>query len=1165
MWSLDHLSSSNVSKKEVEKESLYTSLHKQVLSLHEEIADPEADAERLDSLLDKEPIPELFYTELQRLVSSNNDAYTNKLLSALLTNTNFKNLASSWSVPTRTQFCYKTFVITGIHEEFYTALVWKLSPEQKLNGLDAYLPEYTKHRNINGRAFLIKHVLDIQWNRTEPVLKEKINDVIEALWKDYFLWFPPDQLDFAECINKHFWFFSELKDKEWGGLYFTAYDVLFSHLYGFWRKDSRISRSEDTWFIELYRTGKLVLNIEEIASHPIHHSLASARTLIFIMDNIIPPTTAVETKNIIINKQFAMMPSVSDKALLVVHGRVAIDNADPERTDDIIEHIMDNASTPLLIDRINKSKDAILNNSAIKESVINNIQKRRAPKDMPEISKQTWLELEIPEKKWLLSVEQYSKLERASRVEYITSLPNRHAIDVTDFNWNIVRIIEYIEAENDPDFREILFRNFQDKYLLYSNEEGWFDIARLKFFEDYIINKIDFYMSEHTDFILYIFANHESADSHYQSKIKIIEYLSIKEKISDQEYETLSYCIKSVISKWCKENDIVNLVALSDRENKSKTTVSPDSGYSEFLVFFNKLAHTLDFKIPTIDKDLKDYCKESTGSIWNLLDLVWSQANYERNKIHIKEYYKKHVPSRKDIQALLYFDKSDEEYNDILIQRLKDHFSQWFDWIWDKADRKILDTSQRDAIEKSLLWDADSQQEIRSTFEVDKKILFLLYCNTFDILVDPRIFMKFDATQQNTIERDSNVIIEFLKWVDVDSLERYKKFGIESLQSIIDMLIFYMQDNNDAIRRMATQKATQTPGQYRSPALFERSLEKEDYGWENTMINVWGANNAHTLDKVENIDNQNLPEWASPAQERYYYLVQEAIQHMSTKTVKVSKTGQSRHSKLQETKQWIEFNQAIENKIELYLLFVEKLQKYATATLYQFLEDNSPEPGMSEIRKKSIKEYLAWDRFTWSTLYTQKSDRLLAWFEADTLGVAKTIDWETSIHLNISGIVESIENNAWNETKSDFDALADVFLHEFIHVVDHSFKWDYEWMFDNTNFRWVELEEVLTEVFATYLEILGNEKEMTSIMQKALKKWMNNISFIQFLNEGYEDWSDDAALIEFFEFARESWKLWNAMELYVEWDLSWFRLLIDTVYAWRIPPKTWKDIIPEDK
>jgi hypothetical protein len=43
----------------------------------------------------------------------------------------------------------------------------------------------------------------------------------------------------------------------------------------------------------------------------------------------------------------------------------------------------------------------------------------------------------------------------------------------------------------------------------------------------------------------------------------------------------------------------------------------------------------------------------------------------------------------------------------------------------------------------------------------------------------------------------------------------------------------------------------------------------------------------------------------------------------------------------------------------MYRIFVEKLQKYATATLYQFLEINSPEPGMSLQTKNAIKEYCA--------------------------------------------------------------------------------------------------------------------------------------------------------------------------------------------------------------
>jgi hypothetical protein len=38
-----------------------------------------------------------------------------------------------------------------------------------------------------------------------------------------------------------------------------------------------------------------------------------------------------------------------------------------------------------------------------------------------------------------------------------------------------------------------------------------------------------------------------------------------------------------------------------------------------------------------------------------------------------------------------------------------------------------------------------------------------------------------------------------------------------------------MKDNNDAIRRIAIKKATQSPSYYKSPSLFDDSLHIEDY------------------------------------------------------------------------------------------------------------------------------------------------------------------------------------------------------------------------------------------------------------------------------------------------------------------------------------------------
>jgi ssRNA-specific RNase YbeY (16S rRNA maturation enzyme) len=248
----------------------------------------------------------------------------------------------------------------------------------------------------------------------------------------------------------------------------------------------------------------------------------------------------------------------------------------------------------------------------------------------------------------------------------------------------------------------------------------------------------------------------------------------------------------------------------------------------------------------------------------------------------------------------------------------------------------------------------------------------------------------------------------------------------------------------------------------------------------------------------------------------------------------------------------------LQDSIDEITFFVEKLQKYAMAELYMFMR----EQNCSDEFIQEVTEYFDSDKFTGVVLFTNQPERRTSWYSSWALWTASVKNWNSSIALNLSLISESLWNESKNESKSLYDAITDVYLHEFFHIVDYSKKWDQEDDFDKVKFNEVSLEEVMTEICSTYLEWLWNEKELKDITKLWERKWINSISFLQFLNEWYEVWSDNYELLEFFEGARKEWKLWYMLEILVNWSIDDCKKLIDEVFKHSDPKKTWRDIIP---
>ena len=1101
--------------------------------LSKEIVHPEDDAAALDKYISWNMPNENFYITLKEIFQRSGWLYTDKVLLALVSEENFRKFLNTWSHSNKTLCCYKITEILGVNETMYTILVSNQTKEQKLSSIDLYLDAYRKSgANIHGRSFLLKHTVDIESDSVEPVLKEKINSIVWTLWFDYFRWFPSTQLEFAKVINKNFIFW-------WVNPYSTnyydenTYDVLFGNVFYSKWDDKWVRLHAETSFRKLYTDKTLSLTYENILKNTY-----SVETLCLILTFLTPTSTLTQKQDIVVH-QFNKKQSDNEyKALLLLH----LWNASLDIPYEVVELIYTRTQIDFLLEWMQENETYIKNNIDIAKKILQNRSKN-------EITKLNalfpWLALNVPQNYILKSVEEYNALDIDQKKIYLATLPHRTVTQWNEFSENIFRINEYILHETNQEIRNLLFADFQEKYLDCMPRT-------LSFFDHHIASNIMIYL-DHKDYLYYVFKHQPLAKNYSETKSALTNIM--KETIkTDMDYQLIYYAVEYFLEEGVNEIDISSLNSLSKFETLNhKTSLLLNN--KRFIVQFNALAHKTDFKIlPIYIEDITLFLDVDMRWV-DLLHIIWSKDNYYKNKEAIKNFFRN--PSQDILCTLLRFDKDDIDYNEALLSVIGSDFTSNLPPFWKKQDRIFLDTWKQYALEKVLLQDASSQQEKRDNMDKKWRLLFLQYCNIFWILVDPRIFMKFDATQVNKIETDNEVILKFLEWVDVDHLERYTKFGIESLQQIINMLVYYMKDNNDAIRRIAIKKATQAPSYYKPPSLFDDSLHIEDYWGKNTLNKVAWAQNAHTTNKIEHIDKQKFSEGATLDEAKQYQLTQVAIEHMSTKLVVKHKMKE-----IPSWKEGVNYDQSIEDKSEMYRVFVEKLQKYATATFYQFLEVNSPEPGMSQQTKDAIKEYLASGVFIWSTIYPQQSDWMNAGFSSNTLGVAKNDKWKVSIHLNLYGIIASAKSDASNEDKSDLDALADVFLHEYIHVIDHAIQWSKELAFDETEFRWVELEEVKTEMFATYLELFGNEKEMTETMKKWLNKWMNTISFIQFLNEWYESWSDDVNLIEFFEFSKSAGMLWKVMELYVIWDLEWLRVLIDDIYKDKTPQKTWKDIIP---
>lgn len=823
-----------------------------------------------------------------------------------------------------------------------------------------------------------------------------------------------------------------------------------------------------------------------------------------------------------------------------------------------IQNLCETKHSYFLAGYINKYYDLFLTHEI---TILETLKNRDlTPVDQENLEKIEFLKWKLLEEVEVLSPSEYVLLSNEDKREYLSIYK-----DLDDL-WKNKKICTeawfwYFETETDQKIKSEMI-----ELLCWNFGGGWFDIESL--YETIIMTLTQWKQEMYRSLFSQIFKYDK-----YRVRYSVSKYyfwklawrlLTSFDEVTVENMELFSDILEYSAYFTFDENLLKSFENLQIYIKKLLQDWNNNSIVQSLLYKYNKLSVELLWKIPPIEfQENMLWNIDWSKSQWEEIDTyILSQSAYLNKKQEILTIlsnisYAPYDIHESNINTLLKYDPSEKVYQEFLSQRLWYLFFSFNNDSVELAynnDRGMLSDVYLNRIESDLLNDA-SQKEWRSDNNKKAQLRFIKYANEFWILVDSRLFIRFWEDDTGSVENDQNMVLEFLKWIDTDRLWEYEsQFSLWWINSIVDMLVFYMNHNNDEIRKIATQKINSS-GKKTTVQEYRDQLRIEDYGWIIAKDKVAWANNTATRNKIDWIETIELSEWASLQEVEYYEAIQTATVQMEKTTVSVWWALQGALPNV-----WHLTDEEIQlqDSIDEITFFVEKLQKYAMAELYMFMR----EQNCSDEFIQEVTEYFDSDKFTGVVLFTNQPERRTSWYSSWALWTASVKNWNSSIALNLSLISESLWNESKNESKSLYDAITDVYLHEFFHIVDYSKKWDQEDDFDKVKFNEVSLEEVMTEICSTYLEWLWNEKELKDITKLWERKWINSISFLQFLNEWYEVWSDNYELLEFFEGARKEWKLWYMLEILVNWSIDDCKKLIDEVFKHSDPKKTWRDIIP---
>lgn len=1075
-----------------------------------------------------------FFKELEEIQKKSSPDELKNIAMSLVKSSAFNTVVSLLSPIDKVSFSFEIWYYIWWELDITNMYIDNLNFKERVKYIDTICSIYkTRWASIYWRSRIIQYLTKdyIKWS---VEIWGKINNLIKTFWKDFFDGIPDSYPLFVNVVLDNILHV----DKE-------EFEVLFEEY--FYERDSYLTTYDKTNFGELCVWKIWLDRIKSKKWHVWEMKLFYSYWILSIEDVIIFANLYKSDEEYVheILRWLNLPPQFIQETLWEVYikKRISylINKLDALYLSYFIAKNYEFWSTQeeLIIDILDTKSLSLLDKEYLEERV-------------------KFLEWVFQNKQNVLSVSDYVLLTDIEKTEYLSIYEGLYDTWTSIEKYTKARF-EYFEIEWNEEIKwnmiELFCENFYQSWLIEEVYESII-LESVKWKEESYMSLFDAIFNDKMIFNI--------SDTGYYFPRLSWHIFSVFNQITNKKTQLFSDILNYSDFFRFDSNLLDWLIILHSYITASIQQWKNESVVQELHIKYNKLSIELLWKIPPIEfQSSMLWSIDWSGDNWELIDIyiLWHTA-YKEKKVGIAKILnalpiQSHEIHESNLNTLMRYDPDEKFYEELLSQRL------WYLFILFGDDSVVLEFGNerwtlsddfRDRIELELL-NYMSQKEWREKNNEKAHLKFLKYANEFDILVDPSIFIRFENKWNTSIETSNAMILEFLKWIDTDRLGEYEsKFSLWGINSIVDMLVYYMNHNIDEIRKLATQKFNSS-GRKTSVQEYRDQLRVEDYGWTTAKDKLAWANNSVTRTKIEWIDGVKFSEWATQGETNYYEAVQNATQQMSKTKILVWWELQE---EIPDIWHLSDQEQELKDTMDETIFFVEKLQKYALAELYMFIG----EQNCSDEFIQTVTEYFDSDIYTGVILFSNEAERRLAWHSMSALWIASLENWNTSIALNLALIAKSLWNESKNETKSLYDAITDVYLHEFFHIVDYSKKWEQEDEFDKVKYNEVNLEEVMTEIYSTYLERLWNEQELKDITKLWEWKWIKSISFLQFLNEWYEDWSDDFQLLEFFERTRKEWKLWYMLEVFVNGNIDECKRLINDVFENSDPQKTWRDIIP---